>query len=371
MGFGVGEVGERLGNTVDRDRAGDQRPEVDLTLGDRAQRLGELVGLVPEGELDVELPADADHRVEPILLHADADDEDARALRRHPHRRVDHPRHADGLEDDERAHAVDIAPRVDGGALGGVDDDVTTKVLGQSTTPRREVGADDRTDADALELGDARQPDRTEPEHDRGIAGRDAALHHGVDADGERFGQRGEVGRQPGRHVDGEQLVEHHQLGVAAGVAVGEPDRVDPVGVERHRHADDHVPRLQPLDSGPVSRTSQQNSWPITVGASGSNMTGRIGSGGASASSSSLSRRASWPWSRRWRSLPQIPQARTFVSTCPAAGSGSATSSTRKLPVLHHHGAHRPSVRPGRRSATERGDGVDDDGERGVARRSR
>jgi hypothetical protein len=72
----------------------------------------------------------------------------------------------------------------------------------------------------------------------------------------------------------------------------------------------------------------------MTVSASGSNGIGRIGSGGDSASSSTANRRSSAPCFSMCRSLPQIPQASTFVNTCPGPGTGSATSSTRSCQSL-------------------------------------
>ena len=67
------------------------------------------------------------------------------------------------------------------------------------------------------------------------------ALRDGVHADGERFGHRRDPVGEPGRHLDRHHLVEHHQLGVATGVDVREPDGVKAAGVERDRHRHDDV----------------------------------------------------------------------------------------------------------------------------------
>ena len=69
--------------------------------------------------------------MDPVLLHAHADDEDARVLRCHPHRLLDHARHTDGFEDHERTHAVDLAPRLDRRRLARIDDDVGAELLGE------------------------------------------------------------------------------------------------------------------------------------------------------------------------------------------------------------------------------------------------
>ena len=322
---------ERLGDAVDGDRAGDQRAQVDLALGDRAQRLGELVGLVAEGELDVELSPDADHRVDLVGLHAHADDQDAESLGAIRIAASIIPGTPTASKMTSGRVPSTSRQAIDGRPLGGVDDDVAPEVLGQRPPPGEKSAP--TTGPIPRRFSSAMQASPTGPRPSTIAApGRDPALRHGVDADGERLGQRGQVRREAGGHLDGEHLVEHHQLGVAAGVAVGEPDRVDAVGVERRRHADHHVADASRSTPGPVSTTSQQNSWPITIGASGSNMIGRNGSGG-SAGGELLGEPPghSSPWRRRWRSLPQMPQASTLVSTWPGPGSGSAMSSTRSF----------------------------------------
>ena len=75
------------------------------------------------------------------------------------------------------------------------------------------------------------RPDRTAAEHDRALVAGDPALGDGVDADRERFGHRGDVGAKTVGDLDADHLVEHHQLGVAAVVDVGESD-----GVQARQH---------------------------------------------------------------------------------------------------------------------------------------
>ena len=112
---------------------------------------------------------------------------------------VDHARHADRLEDHERAHAVDLAPRLDRRRLARIDDDVGAQLLGQ--LPRfgeksaATIGPMPRIFSSAMHAS----PTGPEPEHDRRLAAGDAALGDGVHADGERLGQRGQVGRQAAR----------------------------------------------------------------------------------------------------------------------------------------------------------------------------
>ena len=107
-----------------------------FSLGDRIERRTELERVVAEHELDVQLLADAEHRVDRVLLHAGADDEDPGVARRHPHRLLDHPRHADGLEDHERLVPVDPAPRGDRRLDRGIDDLVAAEMLGQRAARR-------------------------------------------------------------------------------------------------------------------------------------------------------------------------------------------------------------------------------------------
>ena len=127
-------------------------------------------------------------------------------------------------------------------------------------------------------------------------------------------------------------VVQHHQLGVAAGVAVGEPDAVQPVGVEGDRQRHDDVARPGCRSRGPSSTTSQQNSWPITVRSAGSNGTGahRVGRliGGAAPRPG---RPARAPW------LQQVE-----VAAADAAG---------QHPGQHLARARAPGRRPRRRRA--------------------
>jgi len=57
--------------------------------------------------------------------------------------------------------------------------------------------------------------------------------------DGHRLGQRRVLGRQTVRHLEREELREHHQLAVAAGVVVRVADRLDAARAGGERHRDD------------------------------------------------------------------------------------------------------------------------------------
>ena len=91
-----------------------------LALGDGLQRAGELHRVVAQHELNVQLAADTEHRVDVVGLHAHTHHENASVLGGHPHGALDHARHADCLEDDERLLAVDLPPRLDGGRFARV-----------------------------------------------------------------------------------------------------------------------------------------------------------------------------------------------------------------------------------------------------------
>src|SRR5207247_2512956 len=73
----VAECLERAGHAVEPDLAGDHRRHIDLPLGDRPQARGELHRVIAQRELDVELFADPEERVDRVALHAYADHHDA------------------------------------------------------------------------------------------------------------------------------------------------------------------------------------------------------------------------------------------------------------------------------------------------------
>ncbi len=190
-----------LRDLVDRDDAGDQRREIDASRSAIASsEVANSSGDVSEDELQVQLLADAEHRVDVILLHAGTDDQDATVLRSHPHRLLDHPGNTDRLEHHERLAAVDAPPGARSAVSSfGIDDLVAAEVLGEASPRWREVGADDRADAEHLHRRDAGETDRAESDHDGGIARAMPRLRDGVDADGQRLGHRCHVVGEPGR----------------------------------------------------------------------------------------------------------------------------------------------------------------------------
>ena len=153
-------------------------------------------GFVAEHELDVQLLADAEHRVDrcpPACTRRrrgcgrpsapSASPARSSRARRRPRR--------------SRAAGCRRPAATPRSARSTVGSTTTSRaeLLGQRSPLRREVGGDDRADAAHLQLGDARQPDGPAAEHDRRSRCGDPALGHRVHADRERLGQR--------RHADG------------------------------------------------------------------------------------------------------------------------------------------------------------------------
>src|SRR3984957_17654567 len=105
--FGVGEIVERRADVLEADVAGNHRGDIDVALGDRPQRLAKLVGVVCENELNVDLLGDREERVHGVGLHADADDDQPRAVPGTAHQVVDDAGAAAGVEDHHRVNAVE------------------------------------------------------------------------------------------------------------------------------------------------------------------------------------------------------------------------------------------------------------------------
>eukprot|EP01035_Chromulina_nebulosa_P035640 gene35639-47926_t len=98
MRLRAGEVGEGLADAAKADAPGDQRRDVDPPGGDMRQGGGELARAVAEHELHRQLLDDTEERLAAVGLHADADDDDARAGRRALEHLLHHARHADAFE---------------------------------------------------------------------------------------------------------------------------------------------------------------------------------------------------------------------------------------------------------------------------------
>ena len=111
---GVAEGVERPGHAVEADLAGDQRGDVDLALGDRAQRVGELHRVVAEQNWRFSsLPMPKNGVIVSCSMHTPTTTMRVRGGA-HAEDVVDDPGHADGLEDDRRprlpptrAHALE------------------------------------------------------------------------------------------------------------------------------------------------------------------------------------------------------------------------------------------------------------------------
>src|SRR4051812_21309531 len=80
--LGIAERAERGIDAGQPDLAGDQRPRVDLALGEHVQRVAELQRRVADDEAQVDLLVDRHRRLEAILADAHADDDHAREQRR-------------------------------------------------------------------------------------------------------------------------------------------------------------------------------------------------------------------------------------------------------------------------------------------------
>ena len=93
---------ERFGDSLEPDRAGDQRSHIHVAFRDRAQRRRELIGVVGVHEMQVELLHHRDQGPERVGLHTHAGDDDATPGRCIEDRLIEHPRHPDGLEEHER-----------------------------------------------------------------------------------------------------------------------------------------------------------------------------------------------------------------------------------------------------------------------------
>ena len=126
------------------------------------------------------------------------------------------------------------------------------------------------------------------------------------------------------RHLDGEQLVERHVLGVSpADRSFEKPIGWMPVASKTSGTDTTTSPTARFDIPAPTSTTSQQNSWPITRSPVWSNMF-IVGCSASvlafSSASSSESRRDSSPCWSRWRSLPEILHDRTFAALGRAGG---------------------------------------------------
>ena len=155
--------------------------------------------------------------------------------------------------------------------------------------------------------------------------------------------------------------------------------RVEAVRVERDGHADDDVADLQVLAAGPeLDDLAAELVAHHGVGLRVEHDRRHAGRAAGPSFSSSLSRRLSSPCTSRCRSLPQMPQASTLVSTCPGPGVGSGMSSTRscqsRITAARMAATCTWQRSMGRRceaSAREVGDRLDDHVERRRRRRCR
>ena len=174
--LGVGQRVERAGHAVEADLAGDHRRHVDLALGDRAQRAGELHRVVAEHELDVELLADR-RRTGVIVsgsMHTPTTD-DAGAARAPAQRLVDDPGHADRLEHHERPAAADArATRRTAGSARGSTTSWAPICAASARRAGEKSAATIGSTPRSLQRGDHREADRAAAEHEGAVARLDA-----------------------------------------------------------------------------------------------------------------------------------------------------------------------------------------------------
>ena len=68
---------EGAGDPVEPDRSGEERRRVDFAVGEHVEGLAELRRGVAEDEAQVDLLVDGERRANPVVTHADADDDNA------------------------------------------------------------------------------------------------------------------------------------------------------------------------------------------------------------------------------------------------------------------------------------------------------
>ena len=243
--------------------AGDQRPRVDLALGEHVQRVAELERRVADHEAQVDLLVDRHRRRELVGADADADDDDAREQRRAVDDALDHAGHADALEDHRvlraprrasrpsrhtchqptgRRSSFSRVPTASSSADGMSSRWPRSPAAvygraprrGRRRRPRRRRCASARRPGEKSLATTVRTPfafsiritpeaDRPAADHDRDLPLADLAAAHRVPGDGHRLGQRRDVGRQAVGHRQHQRLLDEQLLGVGAG-------RVRPTG---------------------------------------------------------------------------------------------------------------------------------------------
>ena len=254
-----------------------------------------------------------------------------------PQHLVDHPGHADRPRTRRAGGRRRRArPGLERRLVRRVDDLVGAHRRGQRAAGRREVAGDDRLDAAQAQGGDDGEADGSAAEHEGAVAGADARLVDGVQADRHRLGERGVAWVEAVGHLEQQQRRQQHPLAVPAREQVGVGEVLDAGRREHDRHRRDDRADGGPSVSGPSSTTSPENSWPMkTSPARSGGVPPEVRRRPPSATPTSS---IAAPWSTKCRSDPQIPHALTSTSTWPAPGRGSATSS-------------RTCIRPSRRTA--------------------
>jgi len=102
-----------------------------------------------------------------------------------------------------------------------------------------QVAGDDGAHAPGFEHADHRQADRSAADHDRDLSRADLAVTDGVQPNGHRLGERGDVGAEPVRDGEGPGFLDEDLFGVGAGCGGQEPGGVEGGAAAQQREGHD------------------------------------------------------------------------------------------------------------------------------------
>ncbi len=183
-----------------------------------------------------------------------------------------------------------------------------------------------------------REPDRTAPEHDGRVARRDVRLRHGVDADGERLGERGVAVAEAVRHLDRERgrSAPSARRSRRGNGSSSRPRAAraasNATGIDTTTSPDLQVRAVRPELDDLARRTR----GPSPRRAPGPCAPARSARAALARRSSSPSACIAAPCLSMWRSQPQMPQASVRTSTWPdrARGRGCSRTSSVQLRIV-------------------------------------
>ena len=330
--------------------AGDHGRHVDLALGDGPQGAGELVGAVGQDELQRQLLGDGEERQDPVGLHAHADDAPRVPVgtsRRSCWSMPGTPtasKATSGRRPSTRRQAS-TAP-----SSGGSTTSAAPRVRAMARRTGEGSAATIDLDPRHAQSGHHGQAHGPAPHHHGAVAGRGTGAwpRRGCPPPAARSNaaRRGSspLGTSSASGADS-SMTGRSRRGSRCCTPAGAAGRRQQHG---HRH---HVrPGRGAPVPGPSSTTSAQNSWPMTMSLDRSIGVPPMRRAAHGRRQSSVIATMAWPWRRKWRSEPQIPQARVRTSSWPASGRGSATSSTTSRPCRMTHARIGPSLLPARQA---------------------